>query len=135
MQVYYQIEPRFNGVHSRDNLPHEIKYGTYVVNLDEYSDIRTHWIALYVNNKTTTYFDSFGIEHIPKEIRVFMGDKDIIASIYRIQSYDSIVCGYYCIGFTDYMLKGNSLTDFTNIFSPNSFKKNDIILNYFLNKL
>ena len=135
IQVYYQIEPRFNGVYSRDNLPHEIKYGTYVVNLDEYFDIRTHWIALYVNNKTTTYFDSFGIEHIPKEIRVFMGDKDIIASIYRIQSYDSIVCGYYCIGFTDYMLKGNSLTDFTNIFSPNSFKKNDIILNYFLNKL
>ena len=135
IQVYYQNDPRFNGVYSRDNLPHEIKYGAYVVNLDEYSDIRTHWIALYVNNKTATYFDSFGIEYIPKEIRVFMGDKDIIARIYRIQSYDSIVCGYYCIGFTDYMLKGNSLTDFTNIFSPNNFKKNDIILNYFLNKL
>ena len=65
-----------------------------------------------------------------------MGDKDIIASIYRIQSYDSIMCGYYCIGFTDYMLKGNSLTDFTSLFSPNNLKKNDdIILNYFLHKL
>ena len=65
-----------------------------------------------------------------------MGDKDIIASIYRIQSYDSVMCGYYCIGFTDYMLKGNSLTDFTSLFSPNNLKKNDdIILNYFLHKL
>ena len=112
------------------------KIGSYIIHLDEYSDIGTHWMALYLNNKTAVYFNSFGIEHIPKEVRVFIGDKDIIASIYRIQSYDSIMCGYYCIGFTDYMLKGNSLTDFTNLFSPNNFKKNnDIILNYFLNKL
>ena len=91
---------------------------------------------MYVNNKTATYFDSFGIEHIPKEIRVFMGDKDIIAGIYRIQSYYSTMHGYYCIDFTDYMLKGSSLTDFTNLFPSNNFKKNDdIILNYFLNKL
>ena len=134
--MYYQNKPRFNGVYSRDNLPHKIKIGVYVINLDEYSDIGTHWIALYLNNKTATYFNSFGIEPIPKEIRVFMGDKDEIASIYKIQSYDSIMCGYYCIGFTDYMLKGNSLTDLTNLFSPNNLKKNDdIILNYFLNKL
>ena len=57
-----------------------------------------------------------------------MGDKDIIASIYRIQSYDSIICGYYCIGFADYMLKGNSLPDFNNIFLTNNFKKNDDII-------
>ena len=114
----------------------KIKDGAYVINLDEYSDIAAHWIALYVNNKTTTYFDSFGIERISKEIRVFIADKDIITSICRIQSYKSIMCGYYCIGFTDYMLKGNSLTDFTNLFSPNNCKKNDdIILKYFLNKL
>ena len=104
--------------------------------LDEYSNIGTHWIALYVINKTATYFDSFEIQHNPKEIRAFIGDKDIIASIDRIQSYDWIMCGYYCIGFTDDMLKGNSLTNFTSLFSPNNFKKNDgIILNYFLNKL
>ena len=91
---------------------------------------------MYANNKTATYCDCFGIEHIPKEIRVFIRDKDIIASICRIQSHDSIMCGYYCIGFTDYMLKGNSLTDFTDLFSPNNFKKNDdMILNYFLNQL
>ena len=83
---------------------------------------------MYLNKKTATYFNSFGIEPIPKEIRVFMGDKDIIASIYKIQSYDLIMCGYYCIGFTDYMLKGNSLTDLTNLFSPNKFKKNDDII-------
>ena len=136
IEAYYQNEPRFNRVYSGDNFSDKIKDGAYVINLDEYSDIRTHWIALYVNNKTATYFDSFGIEHISKEIRVFIGDKDIIANIYRIQSYDSIMCGYYRIGFTDYMLKGNSLTDFTNPFSPNNFKKNDdIIFNYFLTNL
>ena len=136
IQAYYQNEPRFNGIYCRDNLPDKIKHGAYIVNLNEYHAIGTHGIALYVNNKTATYFDSFGIEHIPKEIRVVMGDKNIIASIYRIQSYDPIMCGYYCIGFTDYMLKGNSLTDFTNLFSPNDFEKNDnIISNYFLTNL
>ena len=68
IQKYYENEPRFNGVYSRDNL-HKIKDGAYVINLDEYSDIGTYWIALYVNNNNNvTYFDSFGIEHIPKEI-------------------------------------------------------------------
>ena len=133
IQAYYQNEPRFNEVHSRDNLPHKIKDGTYVINLDEYSDIGTHWEAVYVNNKTVTYFDSFGIEHIYKEIRVFMKDKDIIANIYKIQSYDSIICVYYCIGFINFMLQGSSLAVFTNLFSQNNFKENDdIILNYFL---
>ena len=68
-QAYYQNEPRFIGVYSRDDLPDKMKDGSYVVNLDGYSDIGTHWIALYVNNKTVTYFDSFGIEHIPKEVK------------------------------------------------------------------
>ena len=66
IEAYCQNEPRFMGVYSRDNLPDKIKDGAYVVNFDEYSDIGTHWIALYVNNKTVTYFDSFGIEHISK---------------------------------------------------------------------
>ena len=67
MQKYYQNESRFNGVYSRENLP-KIKDGTFVINLDEYSDIGTHWVALYVQNNNVTYFDSFGVEHIPKEI-------------------------------------------------------------------
>ena len=64
----YQNKPRFNGVYLRDNLP-KIKDGAYIINLDEYSDIGTHWVALYVQNNNVTYFDSFGVEHIPKEIK------------------------------------------------------------------
>ena len=134
IQTYY--EPRFNGVYSRDNLPDKAKDGAYVINLDEYSDIETHWIALYVNNKTVTYFDSFGVEHIPKEIKKFINNKDIISNIFRIQTYDSVLCGYFCFGFINFMFKDNSLTDFTNLFSPNNVKKNDdIILNYFFSNL
>ena len=87
---------------------------------------------MYVNNKTATYFGSFGIEHIPKEIMKFIDCKNIITNIYRIQEYDSIMCGYFCIGFINFMFNGNSLTDYTNLFSPNDLKKNDdIILKYF----
>ena len=107
----------------------EIKDGAYVINLDECSDIGTHWIALYVNTKTVTYFDSFRVEHIPKEIKKFISNKIIIANLFRIQAYDSVMCGYFCVGF----IEGNNLTDFTNLSSPNNFKQNDdIILNYFL---
>ena len=68
---YYQKEPKFNGVYSRNSLP-KIKGGAYIINLDEYELLGTHWIALYVNDKNVTYFDSFGVEHIPKEIRKFI---------------------------------------------------------------
>ena len=71
LQKYYQNQPRFNGVYSRDNLA-EIKDGAYVINLDGYSDIGTHWVALYLNNNDVTYFDSFGVEHIPKQIKSFI---------------------------------------------------------------
>ena len=66
MQKYYQNEPRFSGIYSRDNLPKNIKDGAYVINLDEYSDIGIYWVALYALNNTVTYFDNFGVEHIPK---------------------------------------------------------------------
>ena len=124
VQKYYQNEPRFNGVYSRDNLP-KIKDGAYVINLDEYSDIGTHWVALYVNNNDVTYFDSFGKEHILKEIKTFINNKNIKTNIFRIQAYDSIMCGYFCIGFIDLMLAEKTLTEFTNLFSPNNF-------NYFM---
>ena len=75
IQEYYQNEPRFNGVFNRDNLPNSIKNVAYVINLDEYHDIGTHWVALYVNNKTITYFDSFEVEHIPKEIMKLIARK------------------------------------------------------------
>ena len=121
IQKYYQNEPRFNGVYSRDNLP-KIKDGAYVINLDEYSDIRTHWVALYVINNVT-YFDSFGVEHIPKEIKEFAKNKNIKTNIFRVQANDSVMWGYFCIVFIDFMLKEKTLTEFTNLFSPNNFKK------------
>ena len=119
---YYHNQKRSNGVYSRDNLP-KIKKWTYIVNLDEYSDIRTHWIALYVLNNDVTYFDSFGVEHFPKEIKTFIGNKNIKTNIFKIQAYDSIMCGYFCIGFINFMLAGKTLTNSTNLFSPNNFKK------------
>ena len=89
-------------------------------------------MALYVNNKTVTYFDSFGVENISKEIIKFIDNKNIITNIFRMQAYDSIIRGYFCIGFINFMFNGNSLTDYTNLFSPNDLKKNDdIILKYF----
>ena len=118
---YYENESRFNDVYSRDNLPNKIKDGAYVINLDEYSDIGTHWVALWVNINNVTYFDSFGVEHIPKEIKRFVKNKNVKTNIFRIQAYDSIMCGYFYIAFIDFMLKGKNLTEYTNLFSPNDF--------------
>ena len=128
IQAYYQNEPRFNGVYSRDNLTNKIKNGAYVINLDKYHDIGTHCAALYVNNNSATYFDSFGVEHISKDVEKFIGNKSIITNIFRIQAYDSIMCGYFCIGFIDFMFNGTNLTDFTNIFLPDYFEKNDNLI-------
>ena len=108
------------GVFSRDNLT-KIKDGTYIINLDEYSDIGTHWVALYVQNNDVTDFDSFWVEHILKEIKTFIDKKNIKTKIFRIEAYDSIMCGYFCNGFIDFILAGKTLTDFSNLFSPNSF--------------
>ena len=132
MHKYHENEPRFNGVYSRDDLP-KTKDGAYIINFDGHYDIGTHWIALWISNNVT-YFDSFGVEHIPKEIKTFINNnKNIITNIFRIQAYDSIMCAYFCIGFIDFMLAGKKLTDYTYIFSPNNFKRNDdIILNYFM---
>ena len=130
---YYENEYRFNGVYYRDNLPNKIRDGAYVINLDEYSNIGTHWIALYVKNNDITYFDSFGVEHNPKEIKEFIKNRNIKTNTFKIQAYDSIMCGYFCIRFIDFMFKGKCLTDYTNLCSPNDFKKNDdTILNYFM---
>ena len=91
IKKYYQNKPRFNGVYSGHNLP-KIKDRAYQINFDEYSDIGTHWVAMYVHNDDVTYFDSFGVEHIPKEIKTFINNKNIKTNIFRIQAYDSIMC-------------------------------------------
>ena len=132
IQKYYENEPRFNGVFLRDNMPKKIKDGAYLINLDEYADSSTHWIALFCNGSEIVYFYSFGVEHIPEEIKEFIGNKNIKANIFRVQANNSVMCGYFCIGFIDFMLAGKKLTDFTSLFSPYDFKKNDnIILSYF----
>ena len=107
-QKYYQNEPRFNGVFSRNNLPLKIKDGAYVINLDEYADVGTHWIALFCNRNEIVYFDSFGVEHVPEEINEFVGNKNIIVNIFRVQANNSVMCGYFCIGFIDFMLTGKN---------------------------
>ena len=80
-------------------------------------------MALYVQNNNITYFYSFGVEHILKVIRAFISNKNIKTNIFRIQAYDSIMCGYFCIGFIDIMLVGNTLIEFTNLFNRIIFKK------------
>ena len=119
-------------VFSQENLPKEIKDGTYVINLDEHADTGTHWIALFCNKNKIVYFNSFGVEHIPKEIKKFIGNRNIKANIFWVQANNSIMCGYFCIGFIDFMHAGKTLTDYTALFSPHDFNKNDqIILSYF----
>ena len=87
----------------------KIKDGAYIINLDEYADVGTHWIALFCKKKWT--------------------------NIFRLQEDNSIMCGYFCIGFIDFMLAGKKLTDYANLFSPYDLKKNDnIISSYFKNE-
>ena len=118
---YYKNEPRFNGVYSKNYLPNKIKKRAYVINLDEYENTGTHWVSLFVKaNKFICI--------TPEEINKFIGNKKIKASIFRLQAYDSIMCRYFCIEFINYMLKGKKLLDYTNLFSPNDFKKNDQVI-------
>ena len=120
IQKYCKNEPRFNGVFSRNNLPKKMKDVVYVINPDEYADVSAHWIALFCNRNEIFYFDSFGVEHIPEEIKKFIevlsGNRNVKTNIYRVQENDSIMCGYFCIGFIDFMLAGKKLTDYTNFF-------------------
>ena len=95
LSEYYKNEPRFNGVYSRNNLPNKIKKGAYVINLDEYENTGTHWVSLFVKANEVIYFDSFSVEHIPKEINKFIDNdttkssslKRIKSNIFRIQAY------------------------------------------------
>ena len=94
IQKYYQNEARFNGVYSKNNLSKKITDGAYIINLDEYADVGTHWIALFCNRSEIVYFDSFGVEHVPEDIKEFIGNKNMIANIFRVQANDSVMCDY-----------------------------------------
>ena len=89
-------------------------------------------LLYFVKKNKIVYFDSFGVAHIREEIKLFTGNKNIKANIYRIKANDSVMCEYFCIGFMEFMLAGKTLTDYTNLFSPRDFDRNDqIILSYF----
>ena len=105
------------------------------INLDDYADISTHWIALFCNRSEIVYFYSFGAEPVPEEIKEFVGNKNIKANTFRAQANNSVMCGYFCMGFIDFTLAGKKMTDFTGLFSPYDFKRNNnIILSYFKDK-
>ena len=128
IQKYYQNKTRFNEVFSTDNLPKKIK--AYVISLDEYADVDTHWIPSFCNRSEIVCFDGFGVEHAPEEIKEIFRNKSIIANIFRVQANNSVMHRYFCIGFIDSALADEKLTDFT--FSPYNFRKSDnIILSYF----
>ena len=104
-------------------------------NLDDKKSKGTHWISLFIDRNTTVYFDPFGTEYIPHEILNKISDKLIARNIFRIQDNDSIMCGFYCIAFIEYMLAEKTLLHYTNLFSPNGYEKNSkIIYKYFKEK-
>ena len=116
IQKYYENELRFNGVFSRDNLPKKIKDEAYVITFDEYTDTVHIGLLYFVKKNKIVYFDSFGVQHIPEEIKKLIGNKNIKASIFQVQANSSVMCGYFCIGFIDFMIPGQKLTDYTNCF-------------------
>ena len=81
--------------------------------------------CFFFSRNEIVYFDSFGVEHVPEEIKEFVGNKNIKANIFRVKANNSVTCGYFCIGFIDFMLSGKKLTDYANLLSPHDFKKND----------
>ena len=86
----------------------------------------------FAKKKEIVYFDSFGVEHIPEEIKKFIGNKNTKANIFHVQANNSVMCGCFCTGSIDFMLGGKTLTDYNSLFSPHDFNKNDqIILPYF----
>ena len=131
MQEYFKDKSRYNDVCSRNNLP-KLKNGAYVINLDGSKNTGTHWVVIFIKKDKVIYFDSFGFEYIPKEIMEIikyssLGNKNIKTRIFRIQNNNSIMCGYFCILFIEYMLNNKSLSDSTNLCSSWNFKKNDRI--------
>ena len=126
-QKCYANEPRYNGVFLRDDLPNKKKVA-YLLNLDEYAAGETHWIDLFLTGIEVIYFDTFGVERIPEDIKKFIGNKNIKGNIFRVESNNSIMCGYFCIEFIDSILANEKLTDFISLFSPYGFEKNDNII-------
>ena len=99
----------------------------YIINLDDKNNKREHWISLFTYKNIAAYFDSFGIENIPEEVLNKIRKKSINHNVFRIQDNDSIMCEFYLIAFIEYMLARKTLLDYTNLFSPNYYKKHNMI--------
>ena len=112
---YYKNEVRFNDVYSRNDLPKKVKHGAYVINLDKYTDVGTQWIGLFWNWIETVYLDSFGVENVLEEVKKLVGNKNIIAAVFWVQAKGSVMCGYFCVGFIDFMLEADWF--FKHVFS------------------
>ena len=109
IKKYYQNKPKFNSVYSKNKFS-KIKEGTYVINLDKFKSIGTHWITLYVNGNSIIFFDSSRVRYIPKEIiKKLIENKNIITNIYRIQAQDLIMRWRFWTRFINFMLKGRTL--------------------------
>ena len=124
---YLHYEPRLNGLFSRNNLP-RIKDGAFVINLDDTDSKGKHWVSLLIDKNTAVSFESFGIEYIALEVLNKIRDKSVTHNIFRMQDNESIAYGFYCITFIEYILVRKTLLDYTNLFSPNDYKKNDKII-------
>ena len=132
IQKYYENDGVYLMVFILETIQNKEWNGANVINLDEYADVGTHWIVLFCNRSEIVYFDSFGVQHVPEEIKKFAENKNITTKIFRVQANNSVMCGYFCIVFIDFMQAGKKLTDFLSMFSPYDCKKNaNIILTYF----
>ena len=112
-----------------------IKNGAYVINLDEYADVGTHWISLFCRKTEIVYFDIFGVEHVPEEIKEFIGNKNIKGNIFRVQASNSIMCGYFCIGLLILCLQIKNWLILQVFFLLMILKNNGIILSYLKDEL
>ena len=134
IQKHYEKKSIYNGVYSRDSLSKSIKNSAYVMNFDEYSHVRINWISLCALSNNIKYFASFGLEPIPKEIRCLIGNKNMQANMFRIQTNNLIMCVYFCIGFTDFMLASKSLIVLACFHLMIFFKNDNNFLKYFKNE-
>ena len=125
-----QKKLRFNGVYSRNNLL-KIKDRTYVINLDEYESVVAHWVACMRMVIMWHVLITLELNIFRKKLEKIIDNRNIETSVFRVQAYDSIMCGYFCIGFTYFMLRGKRLLNYNNIFSSKSYERNDkTILKY-----
>ena len=119
---YFEYESRLNGVFSRNNLP-KIKDEVCVINLNDKNSKKAHCVWVFIDKNVVLYFDSFGIQYIPPEVLNKIIDKSITHNLFRIQDNESIMCGFYCIAFIEYMSSGKTLLDSTDLFSLIDHKK------------